>query len=148
MQLTPAQQQRPYKGVFEHMAFPPYRFEEYPKQITVNGKDIIVQSQREELALIATTPEAMEKDPVVVEKNKLASMLSDELMVRQKLELELAELRAKVVAMEKPLETVSVTIPEAKVSPAPATATTVEVKPATPVTPTPVPPKPDAKVRV
>lgn len=73
--------------IFDTMKFPSYSFKEYPKWIKIDGQDVLVNSQREEIAMIATTPEAAKNDPVVEEKNRLAEELS-------KAQAELAELRA------------------------------------------------------
>lgn len=80
-------------SVFDTMKFPSYTFREYPKWVKIDGKDVLVGSQREELALIATTPEAAKDDPVVEEKNRLAQELSDA-------QAELAELRALKAKIE------------------------------------------------
>lgn len=99
-------QQAYLSTMYSKMKFPAYRFQEYPKWITVNGKSVLVQDQREELARISTTPEAAKNDPVVVEKNALAEQLANERAKGQALEKQLAELRAQ---QDKP--TVSVVVP-------------------------------------
>lgn len=86
--------QQTFSSIYDKMTFPPYKFTEYPKWVNIGEKRVLVQTQREEIALIADTPDAAKNDPVVVAKNKLVQDLSDAQEQNRKLEKQLAELRA------------------------------------------------------
>lgn len=84
----------PFAGVFEKMEFPPYKFVEYPKWITLADKSRrLVQNQREELALVAEISEDGAKDPVV--EAKIAAEQRE-----AKALAEISELKAKLEALE------------------------------------------------
>lgn len=64
-----------YKGVFGGLKFDKYQFREFPKWVKDHqGNDVLVQDQREELAIISMVP-AGKSDPVVEEKNRLVQLL-------------------------------------------------------------------------
>lgn len=67
-----------YKGVWGNMKFPGYTFQEFPKWVTNHaGESVIVNTQREELAIISMVP-AGAVDPVTEEKNRLVILLDDQ----------------------------------------------------------------------
>jgi hypothetical protein len=81
-------------SVFEKMKFPPYSFREYPKMIrTSEGKEIIVQTQREELAFAALGGTKYEEDPVVAEKNRLAAEVAIKDQALAEMQAQMAEMR-------------------------------------------------------
>lgn len=108
---------RPFAGVFEKMDFPPYQFKEYPKWLTIDGVTQIVRNQREEIALVATTPEAALNDPVVVEKNKLTTLLAEARLREARLEKELAEAKAQASGPVISIETKPVSMAVAEDDP-------------------------------
>jgi len=71
---------RPYQGIYERMAFPPYRFSEFPKYVTrKNGERVIVKSRKEEIE-IELEPEPTEgkaPDKVLAERDELAKRLAE-----------------------------------------------------------------------
>jgi|FreactcultuFSWF8_1027224.scaffolds.fasta_scaffold00975_5 hypothetical protein len=83
-----------YKGVYAKINFPPYKFSEFPKAVkNWDGKTVIVNNQREELAHIASQPDA-EPDPVLVEKNNLAEQLAKQTVEMEAMKKQLADLLA------------------------------------------------------
>lgn len=75
-------------GMYDSMEFPPYVFKEYPKMVTVNGVEKIVNNQREEIALLREIP-----------TDELANDLTVELAQKDK---EIAALRAQLEAANTP----------------------------------------------
>lgn len=82
-------------SVFDKMDFPPYEFREYPKWIKLaDGTEKLVATQREELAFLATVPDAMKDDPVLEEKNKLAIQVTEQAAELAALKDQVAQLLA------------------------------------------------------
>ena len=73
-------------GIFDSMDFPPYVYREYPKMISVDGRDVIVQNQREEIAMLREIP-----------TDQVATDLTAELDAKDK---EIASLRAMLAASQ------------------------------------------------
>lgn len=71
---------RPFQGIYEKMAFPPYRFYEYPKAVLDKaGNKRIVNSRAEEVKveLEAAPEEGQTKDSIEAERNRLATKLAE-----------------------------------------------------------------------
>jgi hypothetical protein len=68
-----------FQGVFERMAFPPYKYKEYPKWVkNAAGADVLVHSQTEEIRLeMAKVDEAVEVNPLLLENAKLAQQIAE-----------------------------------------------------------------------
>lgn len=90
-------------GIYSHIKFPPYVYQEYPKWVTKpNGEKVIVKDAREELLTAAEpTGEGVENvNPIVAERDRLAQ--------------EVAMLRAQMAADKvKP----DIRVSDAKVAP-------------------------------
>jgi len=83
-------------SVYEKLDFPPYEFREYPKWIKLaDGTEKLVASQREELAVLSTVPDAAKNDPVLEEKNRLAEQVAAQAEEMAAMKTQLAELLAK-----------------------------------------------------
>lgn len=83
-------------SVYANLDFPPYEFREYPKWIKLaDGTEKLVASQREELAFLATVPDAAKNDPVLEEKNRLAEQVAAQAEEMAAMKAQLAELLAK-----------------------------------------------------
>jgi hypothetical protein len=129
-----------YKGVFGNIKFPPHKFMEYPKWVrNAAGEDVIVQNQREELAIVSMVP-AGEIDPVLTEKNRLLTIMDSkdaELIAAEKerneLRAQLDETNRMLVEMGKALKALQ----PPTTMPVPEQAKTVEppTMPATPAAP-------------
>lgn len=92
-----------YYGQYARMAFPPYKYREYPKMVTLpNGKDGVVNSQAEELRILssAQASEMVPEAPIVQERNLLVQEVEVLQNETRNKDLELAELRAKLLALE------------------------------------------------
>ena len=75
-------------NVFANLKFPEYKYQEYPKWVKrANGKEVIVQNQREEIDLIATDGEAPKNNDADREKEALQAHIRE-------LELKLAQANA------------------------------------------------------
>jgi len=133
-----------YKGVFGNIKFAPYKFMEYPKWVrNASGEDVIVQNQREELAIVSMVP-AGEVDPVLTEKNRLLTIMDSkdaELIAAEKerneLRTQLDETNKMLVEMGKALKALqppAATQPPAEAAKVSAdeTAFPVPTKPAAP----------------
>jgi hypothetical protein len=91
-----------FKGIYGKIEFPPYKFAEYPKMVTLADgvTQRIVANQREELALIAELgPDGMHQDPVVEAKIKAENEAGTLRAQLQKRDEEFAELKAKLDAL-------------------------------------------------
>jgi hypothetical protein len=79
--------------IFSNMEFPAYRFQEYPKWITLgDGRRVIVESAKEELTEISKEP-PQASNPLVDERNALAAKVAER-------DQELADLKAKLAKLE------------------------------------------------
>ncbi len=122
-----------YKGQWKTTDWPPYKFMEYPKWVrNAEGNDVIVMTQREELAIVSMVP-AGEIDPVLTEKNRLLEIMDSkeqELQASEKekaaLASQLSETNDMLVTMSKRMAELEklVAVPEKaeKVLPAPPPA--------------------------
>jgi hypothetical protein len=67
-----------YQGVFAKIEFPPYKYVEYPKWIQNNeGKDVIVQSQQEELRVRGELVSADAVIGIEAERDLLAKQVAE-----------------------------------------------------------------------
>lgn len=92
-------QQPPYRGVYEKLDFPVYKFAEFPKTVKdANGCKVTVRTQREELAIVAEAAASAPNDPVVEAKNKL---LDENVKLKQQLAaLQKGSLPAETIQQE------------------------------------------------
>lgn len=67
-----------YAGPYAAMKFPEYVFREYPKMVKNKaGQSIVVNNQREELALASEPSPDLPPDPVVDERNALLTRVAE-----------------------------------------------------------------------
>lgn len=107
---------RVYHGVYGRMRFPPYKYNEYPKKMTKpDGTETAVFSQSEELAILSSAEaKALPDAPIVKELNSLTQQLDVSHNVIQNQDLEIAELKAKLLALEAAGKIDPIVAPSAK----------------------------------
>jgi hypothetical protein len=87
--------------MYAKMNFEKVGYKEYPKWITdPSGKAVIVQNQREELAILATVPHTHSPDPRDEENNALAQQLNVEMAKSAAAEAEVARLSAMLDGLQ------------------------------------------------
>lgn len=79
-------------------------FQEFPKSIMIEGKEYIVNSQREELALLSRMQNGVVvNDPVVQERNELLDMVAERDSQTQDLQKALAAKDREIEEMRRAL---------------------------------------------
>lgn len=96
----------PYKGQFENIKFPPYKFREYPKWLYPKDKEpVLVESQKDEIEYLATDPSAATSvnSPSSSDSSKAAMELNALRDQNLKMAEELEKLKAELMKKdEKP----------------------------------------------